>query len=205
MLTKAALFTTVPLVALALLTGCTDDGRPTPETTTVQTTAATAAPSANPSVEAEDPSGTLASVGEGADWDTFIEQCKNREQEALVQLVTIGDVTGDGTADALVARTCDASTSYFPSTIEVFDGSSPAAEPARVGTILTDVGPTDQPWVTGMTVQDKVVTVTAYGTGSGDSNACPKLELTYRYQLQGSAFEQADRAAKKSADCLEVS
>lgn len=191
------------LVVLALLTGCTDDESPP---SAVATPSVSVEPSGDPSVEAEDPSGTLASLGDGADWDTFIAACDNPEQEPIVQLVTTGDMTGDGTADALVARTCDASTSYFPSTIEVFDGASPAAQPDRVGTtILTDAGPTDQPWVIGMAVKDQAVTVTAYGTGSTDSNACPTLRLTYRYQLQGSAFEQVDRAAVPSADCLPIS
>ncbi len=189
------------LVTLVLVTGCTGDG-PAPDAPAP----ASASAGGEPAAEAEDPAGSLASVGENGDWDVFIEECENPEQEAMVQLVTLGDVTGDGTADALVARTCDASTSYFPSTIEVFDGASPAAGAERVGKpILTDVGPTDQPWVTGMTVKDQVVTVTAHGTGSDDSNSCPKLELTYRYRFQGTAFEQVDRAAVKSAACLDVS
>ncbi|SDT52539.1 hypothetical protein [Actinoplanes derwentensis] len=203
MLKKAAL-----LVALVLLTGCSDGDETEPSPVASETAEAEPVgdpPVGDPSVEAEDPSGTLASVGEEGDWDAFIEACKNPEQEALVQLVTTGDLTGDGTADALVARTCDASTSYFPSTIEVFDGASPAAEPVRVGApILTDAGPTDQPWVIGMAVKEQVVTVTAYGTGGTDSNACPKLKLTYRYLLDGGAFEQVDRAATTSADCLAI-
>ncbi|GAA1637772.1 hypothetical protein [Actinoplanes couchii] len=197
MLKKAVL-----VMALVLLAGCSEEDRTEP----APVVPASAEPIGDPSVEAEDPSGNLASLGDAGDWDAFIEECKNPEQEALVQLVTTGDMTGDGTADALVARTCDASTSYFPSTIEVFDGASPASGPVRVGTpILTDVGPTDQPWVVGMAVKNKAVTVTAYGTDSTDSNACPKLRLTYRYQLQGDAFEQVDRAATKSASCLPVS
>lgn len=189
-------------MTLALLTGCTAGEEPEP----APVPAESAEPIGDPSVEAEDPRGTLASVGDDGDWDAFIEECANPEQEALVQLVTTGDMTGDGTPDALVARTCDASTAYFPSTIEVFDGASPAAGPKRVGEpMLTDVGPTDQPWVIGMAVKDRAVTVTAYGTGGTDSNACPKLKLTYRYQLDGDTFERVNRAATTAADCLPVS
>lgn len=196
----------VSLVALALLAGCTPDEKGRTDAPIGPAPATTASPVAPENLpEAEDPTGTLAAVGDGGDWDNYVAACANAEQEPIVQHVAVGDVNADGTADALVARTCDASTSYFPSTVEAFDGRSPVEAPTRIGKpILTDVGPTDQPWVIGLSVKGGAVTVQAYGTDSADSNACPKLKLTYRYELRGGDFEQTDRAATKSATCLAI-
>ncbi|MEV0895599.1 hypothetical protein [Actinoplanes sp. NPDC049802] len=198
--------TAVSLMTLALLAGCTPDEKGATEAPIGPAPSVTASPVAPEKLpEAEDPTGTLAAVGDGGDWDNYVTACADAEQEAIVQNVAVGDVNGDNTADALVARTCDASTSYFPSTIEVFDGKSPVEKPTRIGKpILTDVGPTDQPWVIGLTVKGGAVTIKAYGTDSTDSNACPKLRLSYRYKLQGADFVRTDRAADKSASCLTI-
>ncbi|MDI6097423.1 hypothetical protein QLQ12_02260 [Actinoplanes sp. NEAU-A12] len=201
------LFTAV-LLAPALLTGCTGDEETPVATPSAATPAAPAGavPEASGELpEAEVPGGDLASVGDGGDWDAYILECENAEQEAVVQTVVNADVTADGVADALIGRTCDASTSYFPSTVEVFDGSSPAQRPWRVGKpLLSDVGSTDKPWLTGLRVQSGVIVIEANGTGGADSNACPKLKLTYRYQLKGTAFERLDRTATESATCLPI-
>jgi hypothetical protein len=186
------------IAALVLLTGCTaDKEQPVP----APSASAIAAPQASEELpEAEDPAGKLASVGKEADLDTFVLACDNPQQEAVVQHVTTGDVTGDGVADSLVARTCDGATPYFPSTVEVFDGSSPAQRPWRIGTpLLKDVAATDRPWVTAVAVQSGEIVVQANGTaGSG----CPKLKITYRYALEGTALNQKSRDTTGSAGCL---
>jgi hypothetical protein len=186
------------LAASALLAGCTADEEKPVVTPSAATTAAPGASEELP--EAEDPAGNLAGVGKEADWDAFVLACDNPEQEAVVQQVTTGDVTGDGIADSLVARTCDGATPYFPSTVEVFDGSSPAHRPWRIGTpLLKDVAATDKPWVTGVAVRSGEIVVEANGTaGSG----CPKLRITYRYALEGTALKQRSRSAADGGSCL---
>lgn len=199
------LFTAV-LLGPVLLTGCTGE-EPAPVATPSTSGAASgAAPEPSGDLpEAEAPGGDLASVGDGGDWDVYILECENPEQEAVVQTVVTADVTADGVADALIARTCDTTTSYHPSTVEVFDGSSPAQRPWRVGKpLLSDVGATDKPWLTGLRVQSGVIVVEAAGTGDGDAGGCPKLRLTYRYRLEDTAFERLDRTATPSTTCLPV-
>lgn len=196
MLSKKA----VLLTAVALLAGCTP-GEPAP-----------IGPTAVPSglgtpiaelPEAEAPSGTLSGLGADADWDNVVLECADATREPVVQTVAIGDVTGDEVPDAVVARTCATIGDYFPSTVEVFDGRSPAARPWRIGTtLLDDVGATDRPWVTSLAVQTGVIVVRAYGTGPGDTPACPKAQLIYRYRLDGTAFKQLDRFATTSVICL---
>jgi hypothetical protein len=186
------------LAASALLTGCTAGGeQPAP----APPASATAAPESSTDLpEAEDPAGNLASVGKEADWDTFVLACDDPAQEPVVQEVTTGDVTGDGVADSLVTRTCDGATPYFPSTVEVFDGSSPAQRPWRIGTpLLKDAATTDKPWVIRVAVQAGEIVVQANGTaGSG----CPKLRITYRYVLDGTTLKQRSRDAAPSDTCL---
>jgi hypothetical protein len=187
----------VMLAVSALLAGCTGDGEPTP----APSASAIAAPQPSTELpEAEDPAGNLAGVGKEADWDTFVLACDDPEQEAVVQEVTTGDVTGDGVADSLVTRTCDGATPYFPSTVEVFDGSSPAQRPWRIGApLLKDVAATDKPWVIRVAVQAGVIVVQANGTTGG---GCPKVRITYRYALAGTALEQRSRDAAPSDTCL---
>jgi hypothetical protein len=196
------LFTAAVLLAPALLTGCTADEEP-PVAVPSATGSAVAPEASGELPEAEEPGGNLASVGDGGDWDVFILECTDPGQEAVVQTVVNADVTADGVADALIARTCDTPTSWVASTVEVFDGASPAQRPWRVGEpLLRDVGGTDKPWLTGLRVQDGVIVVEAGGTDGGDS--CPKLRLTYRYQLKGTVFERLDRTVVKSPTCLPI-
>ncbi|MFC6568553.1 hypothetical protein [Actinoplanes utahensis] len=182
-------------LTFVLITGCTPD-EPAP---TVPTPSLSAPASEPP--EAEEPAGALSGLGADADWDNFILDCANTEQEPVIQTVATGDVTGDHVADAVVARTCAAATPYVPSTIEVFDGKSPAARPWRIGTaLLGDVATTDRPWVIALAVQSGVIMIQAHG----GETACPKLRLTYRYQLDGTAFRRLDRVAGTSTTCLPI-
>ncbi|GLX99692.1 MULTISPECIES: hypothetical protein [Actinoplanes] len=225
MLTKVALLTAIPLTALTLVAGCGSDAEPEAGQTPAVAGSGPAASTApagddgtatggaegepadedtgDPQAGVED-GADLAAIGDAGDWDAMVADCANDDQEAVVQQVVNADVTGDGKPDALVARTCDASTSYYPSTVEIFDGSSPSARPWRVGTLLSDVGPTDQPWLTGLKVSGGVVTVTANGVDAKGSNACPNLKLTYRYKLSGTQFKRLDRQATTSTECLPV-
>ena len=134
-----------------------------------------------------------------AAWTDSVEPCPNEGQEPVVQGVLLADATGDGSADAVVSRSCAASTSYFPSAVEVFDSSR-----KRVGVLLKDAWVGDNPWLTGVRVNGDAVVVEAHGSSGAQGNACADLDLTYRYRWTGSGFEQADRKVSKVDDCLPV-
>ena len=54
----------------------------------------------------------------------------------VIDAVEKGDVNGDGRIDTLVVDECKASTSRWPSVVEVFDGASDPARPSRLGTLM---------------------------------------------------------------------
>lgn len=129
------------------------------------------------------------------DWVKLVKKCPHPGQKVEIQKVKTADVTGDGTDDTLVTRGCEASTSYWPSTIEVFDGDSRK----RLGTLLE--GDVEEPVVTGVTVAEGVVTVKAYGTTLKGTKACPDLALTYRYEYAGDGFKRLSREAVAKKRC----
>ncbi|WP_229071005.1 hypothetical protein [Actinoplanes sp. DH11] len=134
-----------------------------------------------------------------------LSSCPNAGQKTQVQEQMTKDVTGDGVPDTLVARTCEASTSYIPSTVEVFDGAAGTGRPRRIGTLLKDVGPTDLPWYRSMTVDGETITIEAYGVSEGGVQACADLKLTYTYAYAGDSFRRTARNAAKVDDlCLPV-
>lgn len=139
----------------------------------------------------------------GVDWSRFIERCPNAGQPNLVKGVTRGDVNGDGVPDTLVTTTCQASTSYWQSIVEVFDGNSAPGAPHRLAELLRDV-PLDTPWVQRITIANKVVTITAAGTGERSAPACPTLVFTYRYQWTGTTLERVSRTSQRASDCQPI-
>jgi hypothetical protein len=182
----------VPFVALVLLAGCTSGQESTP------------APSASPSSsadlpEAEAPGGNLAGAGKDADWDTFVLPCADKSQEPTVQQVVTADVTGDGIADALVARACDSST------VEVFDGSSPARRPWRIDQPLLS-SPTAElrrPWVTGVEVKSGEIIIRANGHAlDDDSRTCRTDRLVFAFTLVGTDFTQLRLENSPAGSCL---
>jgi hypothetical protein len=181
----------VPFVVLILLAGCTS-----------------ASPNVSPSVspsastdlpEAEAPAGNLAGAGKDADWDTFILPCADKSREAVVQQVVTADVTGDGIADALVARACESST------VEVFDGSSPAQRPWRIDQPLLS-SPTAElrrPWVTGLEVESGEIIIKAAGHAIDDTGkSCRKDRLVFAFKLAGTNFTQLRLENNPTGSCL---
>lgn len=146
----------------------------------------------------------LAGRGTDADWKKLVKPCPNDGQEPVVQKVITGDVNGDGTYDALVARGCEARTSYWPSTVEIFDGASSASSPKRLATLLTDVGPDDQPWLVSLRVDGGAVVIKAYGVDKHSANGCPDLTFTYRYRLDGKVAHREQRQVANANKCLPV-
>ncbi|MEV4281101.1 hypothetical protein [Actinoplanes xinjiangensis] len=188
----------VPFVALMLVAGCTSGGERTPSASPSAAASASASTSAD-LPEAEAPGGNLASAGKDADWDTFVLPCEDKTQEPTVQQVVTADVTGDGIADALVARACDSST------VEVFDGSSPAQRPWRIDQPLLS-SPTAElrrPWVTGLEVTSGEIIIKADGHAVGaDSKACRKDRLVFAFKLVGTDFTQLRLENTPTGSCL---
>ena len=205
----------VPLVALAFAAGCTattpSSSAPVPSATSVSSEPASPMPtSAAPTSDAPASSSPAASARPSsaapgplptkpAAWAKLVEDCPNEGQKPVIRGVVVADVTGDGRRDAVVSRSCEASTSYFPSTVEVFDSSR-----KRVGVLLKDVWDADNPWLTSLRVSDGDVIIKAHGSSGKQGNACADLNLTYRYSWTGSEFEQADRQVVQAGDCLPV-
>jgi hypothetical protein len=181
----------VPFVVLILLAGCTSGGESTPTPS--------ASPSASDLPEAEAPAGNLAGAGKDADWDTFILPCEDKAKEAVVQQVVTADVTGDGIADALVARACESST------VEVFDGSSPAQRPWRIDQPLLS-SPTAElrrPWVTGLEVKSGEIIIKANGHAiDAAAKTCRKDRLVFAFKLAGTDFTQLRLENNPTGSCL---
>ncbi|MGK5683039.1 hypothetical protein [Actinoplanes sp. URMC 104] len=134
-------------------------------------------------------------------WAAFVKPCPYEGQKAEIQGVVEQDVTEDGLAETLVTRSCEASTSYWHSTIEVFDGASDPAQPRRIGTLLEDVAKMDEPVVQKVTFNKGIVGVRAYGTSAKGEKACPDLTLFYRYEYTGSGFKRIWRDAGAAPEC----
>lgn len=213
--------TALPLLALMLVAGCADGsaapaptGVPSAPGSSAQGRSASApsgmssrtAPTSTPATAVGDPgdNGMLAGLGDQADWKSLVEPCPNTGQKPVIQKVVTADVTGDGTYDAVVARTCESSTAYWPSTVEVFDGTSQSKQPRRVGTLLTDVGKTDLPWATQVRVSGRTVTVEAYGVDAHTTQACPSIAYTYRYTYDGGSFRRVGRDVGNANTCPKI-
>jgi hypothetical protein len=203
----------VPLAALALLAGCTGGSAAASGTSTASGPASRAAsspPPASPSPSAgvartSDPGdGSLAAEGADTDWASMVTKCPGEGQKTIVQKVVTADVTGDGWRDALVARTCEASTSYWESSVEVFDGRSPATSPHRLGILLADVARTDAPWLEKLSVSGGEVAIRAYGVSTKGTKACDDLDITYRYRYTGGAFHRVSRVSAPVTSCPDV-
>lgn len=214
---RAVLFAAVALSALTLSAACTEaatspaDGSGTGPAGRPGTPA-TGAPSAGakaggPGSGRGAPTGEedqLAGRGDRADWQKLVTACPDSGQRVIVQKVVTADVTGDGTYDALVARSCSVRSSYWPSTVEVFDGASPSTAPRRVSILLKDVGAADRPWLTSLRVTGSIVTVAANGVGRTGAQSCPDQSLTYRYTVLGGAVQRTAREVRTARDCLPV-
>ena len=176
----------VPLLALALMAGCTSTpAKPSPAATTTTGTAAAVT--------------TLASLGKQAKWDKMVEPCRTGEL-VVVQDVTIADVTTDGTPDAVVARACEGDTEYGPSTVEVFDGDSPATSPQRLATLLADARK-DKPYVSAVSWSAGTVQIKANGVDTSSDAACPEVVFTYRYRYAAGTFQQSARTVEPDETC----
>lgn len=138
------------------------------------------------------------------DWARQIKSCPFPNQRMRVNMIVKGDVNGDGTPDTLVVDSCDASTSYWQSTVEVFDGTSTPSATRRMGILLTEQVD-DQPVAQHVAVSGGIITITGIGTGIHATKACPDLDLTYRYRWTDGAFRLVARTAQQRSTCGRVS
>lgn len=133
------------------------------------------------------PEDTLAAVH----WEEQLRDCSAASGGSglgtLINSMTKGDVTGDGRLDTLVVDECKASTSRWPSVVEVFDGASDPAHPTRLGMLMA--GDPDAP-------RDARVAVEAGGrvvvTGAGLSRTaplcCPDLAVRKVFSYANGTF-----------------
>ncbi|MDI6100993.1 hypothetical protein QLQ12_20480 [Actinoplanes sp. NEAU-A12] len=165
---------------------------------------ATGATAAKPSRTSDpgDGGGASGDAGDGGNWFSALKPCP-QGLPTEIQRLERADLTGDGVAEALVARSCEPVTSRWPSTVEIFDGAT-AEKPRRIGVLLEDAGAGDHPWFTSLTVSGGTVAVKAHGVSPGSPLACPDLKLTYQYRYEGGKFARTDREATKAADCLPI-
>ncbi|WP_436529844.1 hypothetical protein [Actinoplanes sp. HUAS TT8] len=216
---RSKIFVFAGAAAIALLaTGCTDKGGPaaapaTPGSAPVteSTTAPAGTPSAAPvtSKPIVTPVKTVKPTpagdpGDGGNWFAALAPCPNKGQKVEVEKMTTGDLTGDGVDDVAVARTCTAITSYWPSTVEIFDGAAGGEKPKRIATLLGDLGSADVPAVQSLKVNGRVLTITAYGVSAKAPTACPDLKLTYEYKYSAGTVARTSRKAVTSKDCLPI-
>lgn len=216
MRTKIVFFAGAAAIAL-LAAGCSDKVAPTAAPTVSSTASdaatspATAAPSATPTTATTTKPAAVpvktttpaSDPGDGGNWIAALAPCPVKGIKTQVQKLAFADVTGDGVDDALVARTCESTTSHWPSTVEVFDGTT-GAKPKRLATLLEEVGSTDMPWVVSVKGSGSTVTVKAYGLSAEAPKACPDLTLTYTYKYSNGDFTRTARKAVASVDCLPI-
>lgn len=171
------------------------DSQPTskPSPTQSSTSTPTSTPTSKPAPTPKRP-----------DWRKAVLPCP-QDLRVVLQRIIIADVTKDGVPDTLVTRSCEASTSYFGSTIEVFDGTAAPQSPRRIGVLLKDVAGKDKPWVTKVVIIKGIVTVQANGLGPRSSSACPDHRFTYRYQFSKGQFKLIWRDFGKADTCLQAS
>jgi hypothetical protein len=145
-----------------------------------------AAPAAPPS---------LADPLAGVHWADQVRDCSAANGGSglgtVVDSVDKGDLTGDGRMDTLVVDECKASTSRWPSVVEVFDGASDPSRPTRLGTLMA--GDPDA-------IRDATVSVEPGGrvvvTGAGLSRTaplcCPDLAVRKVFSYTNGTFTLAE-------------
>ncbi|MFC7534039.1 hypothetical protein [Actinoplanes sp. GCM10030250] len=208
-MSKAVVPTVAVVLSAALVAGCSSSPSRSGSSDAAGSPAVVSPLPADvsPSAVVSSPSGVPAAVGDagdGGNWFSALADCPDEGQEPEVQRLIQADVTGDNVKDALVARTCEASTSYLPSTVEVFDGLAGGEKPRRIATLLDEAGATDLPWYRSLKVEADLVVIQAYGVSPDGVPACPDLKLTYTYRWSGGDFERVARETAKTTDCLPV-
>ena len=148
------------------------------------------------------PTKTRVQQGDFSDWVPYMKGCPYDNQDIVILAGTEVDVTKDGVRDTIITRSCEASTSYWASTIEIFKNTSNPIGAQRIGVLLEDVAKADEPVVQDVQIKKGIIEVTGYGTSAKGSKACPNLTLFYRYEYQGGGFKRIERTVGTAAECL---
>ncbi|GAB2605023.1 hypothetical protein Aab01nite_78850 [Paractinoplanes abujensis] len=175
-------------------------GSPRP-TTTVTTEAPKPVKSEAPPATRPAPTATKTREPQLKDWAAAVKPCPYRGQKVEILDGGHEDVTKDGIMDTMVTRSCEASTSYWANTIEVFKNTTDPRGAERIGTLLEDVAEMDQPVVEQVLYNKGVIEIKAYGTSAKGAKACPDLILFYRYEYIGGKFKRTWRDQGFKDEC----
>ncbi len=216
MRTKIIVFVGAASIAL-LAAGCTDKATPVSAPSAAVPAASSAAPAPVESASTPSAAPTTAKpvatpvktakpapAIDGDDWIPALAPCRSDEQKVEVEKIVTEDLTGDGVDDVVVSRSCTAITSYYPSTVEIFDGAAGSRQPKRIAALLA--GDLDMPSVRSVKISGRTLTITAHGVGKKAPAACPNLKLTYDFKYSGGKVVLTNRKAVTvtSGDCLPV-
>ena len=159
----------------------TDAGASARPTTAQPTTAqpSTARPTGEPDTDRD-----------AVDWKTVAFdalRCRTNSSvpdQAQVDTVTHADLTGDGTAEAIVAASCRTTTATNPVQVFVFDGARSTAPLKR----LLVIGKGQYLRNAELTTKGRTLTVTSEALSDTAPRCCADLRITQRYSWNGSAF-----------------
>ncbi|MBL7261064.1 hypothetical protein [Paractinoplanes lichenicola] len=171
-------------------------GSPTTPPTTAPTTSAPKPVRSSPS-----PTATKTRQPQVKDWADVVKPCPYEGQKVEILDAVHEDVTKDGIMDTIVTRSCEASTSYWANTVEVFKNTTEPRGAKRVGTLLEDVAKMDEPVVEQVLFNKGIIGIKAYGTSAKGARACPDLILFYRYEYTGGKFKRIWRDAGIKEEC----
>ncbi|MBU2670366.1 hypothetical protein KOI35_43380 [Actinoplanes bogorensis] len=175
-----------------------------PRTSAPSTTPPTTEPAVEPvkTTKTATPTKRPTQAGDYSEWVPYMKGCPYDNQDIVIQAGTQVDVTKDGVRDTIITRTCEASTSYWASTIEIFKNTGNPIGAQRIGVLLEDVAKADEPVVQEVNIKNGVIEVIGYGTSAKGSKSCPNLTLNYRYEYQGGSFKRIQRTVGTSPECL---
>ncbi|GIM96821.1 hypothetical protein [Paractinoplanes toevensis] len=100
----------------------------------------------------------------------------------------VAELRGPGTKDVVVSVDCVHDTSPWPYQVAVYDGSSPADAPVRLGVLLDD---DERLLVRKMTITAGRIAIDTIGWAERDSSCCPSVPATRSFTWSGSAFVRA--------------
>lgn len=121
--------------------------------------------------------GSNADAIRSTDWSAQFGEM-GCEAGLVVEDVVYGELTSDGVTDAVVAASCDSTTSGNPDKVAVFEGTKGGAE--RMGVLIEDSDPLSLR-VNGLTISGKTVTISALGFSENAALCCPDRLYTQKF------------------------
>jgi hypothetical protein len=151
----------------------------------VMAVAACADPAAAP-VPSPSPTRTAADLGK----DEWVDVIDDLNCDPINQGVEVGDrilaeLRGTGVQDVIVSVDCVHFNAGWPDQVAVYDGSSSAAAPVRLGVLLDD---DEHLLVRKITVAGARVTISTAGWRDSDSFCCPSILAGRTLVWNGTGF-----------------